>query len=123
MAAVSLPTQAEEVCEDVWGLCEGSIPCVVDRVCIDVDNLVASIICSIDNSCDDDSEPTVPVSVATRLQAALSENGGILFGRSDSALLGDFICWNAEGDGGTKQMSCKPTGELRGASPDGETYE
>ena len=108
--------KAEEVCEEVWGLCEGSIPCVVDTVCVDIDDLVASIICSINDSCDDTSQPGIDITTVTKLQTALSDNGGILFGRSQSSVLGDFICWQPEGYADKGDIMCKPTASLRESS-------
>lgn len=90
----------EDVCWEEWTLCEGSIPCPVE-IC--VSDLVASIECSIDDSCDEEDETKIPRVVATRLQYELSKPGGVLVGRRGRA--------SAEEDGEDDEVVCWEVGE------------
>lgn len=84
--------EEDDFCWEGWTLCEGSVPCPVEFC---VNDLVASITCSIDDSCDEGDETKIPRVVATRLQYELSKPGGVLVGRRSRASAEDdeVVCW------------------------------
>jgi len=91
----------EDLCWEEWTLCEGSIPCPVE-IC--VKDIIASIECSIDDSCDEEDETKIPRVVATKLQYELSKPGGVFKGRRGHARAqghgadDEVVCWEVGND-------------------------